>query len=237
MHETATHAIVVAGHAVIHDASRPLDDSSWALLPYQAGEPAFYIEHVRSGVEATAADPRALLIFSGGATRTDVGPRSEAQGYFDIASHYEWFGLPGVAHRAATEEFARDSYENLLFSICRFRQAVGRYCERVTFVSWRFKERRFALHRRAIRWPEERFCYLGPNNPRDLQQALAAEENTRRGYDKDPYSASAEFRSKRDARNPFGRTHDYLAVCPELRPLFEHQGPEWFRGPLPWTAS
>ncbi len=50
-------------------------DSSWLLLDYQRGEPPFYIEHVRAGVEAAAADADALLILSGGMTRREAGPR------------------------------------------------------------------------------------------------------------------------------------------------------------------
>jgi hypothetical protein len=61
----------------------------------------------------------------------------------------DWFGLfPGnrgskgswddhgqtYRDRVQTEEFARDSFENLLFSICRFRQVSQKYPERITIV-------------------------------------------------------------------------------------------------------
>ena len=60
--------------------------------------------------------------------------------------------------RVVSEEFARDSYENLLFSLCRFFEMTGRYPEKLTVVGFGFKEKRFTdLHRKAVRFPKERF--------------------------------------------------------------------------------
>jgi hypothetical protein len=45
---------------------------------------------------------------------------------------------------------ARDSLENLLFSLCRFNELSDSYPLDVTVVSFGFKKRRFEeLHRRA----------------------------------------------------------------------------------------
>jgi hypothetical protein len=228
-------AIVVAGHAVVLEPREPLRDESWVLLDFQRGEPPCYVGHVRCGVELAAADPGALLIFSGGQSRREAGPRSEAQGYYLIAEHLNWFGHREVAERTITEEFARDSFENLLLGICRFREYAGRYPELIAMVSWRFKARRFGLHRDAIRWPRERFRYVGANDPVEIGQALAAEAVNTAKYLIDPYSSGAEFRAKREARNPFRRRHGYLASCPELDALYRHEGPEPFEGRLPWS--
>jgi hypothetical protein len=46
-----------------------------------------------------------------------------------------------VRQRAVVEDFARDSLENLLFSIARFRQVTGRYPARFTVVGFDFKVR------------------------------------------------------------------------------------------------
>jgi len=63
-----------------------------------------------------------------------------------------------LLERVVSEEFARDSYENLLFSLCRFFEITGRYPEKVTVIGFGFKERRFTeLHRKAVRFPRERF--------------------------------------------------------------------------------
>jgi hypothetical protein len=226
--------VIVAGHAVLLHFKNLAADSSWALLDFQRGEPRYYIEHVRGGVEAAAGDGESLLVLSGGPTRVDAGPRSEAQSYYEIARHYAWWGHAGVAGRTILEDFARDSFENLLFGICRFNEYAACYPERVTLVSWKFKEQRFALHREAIGYPAERFRYVGPNNPRDLDQALQAERNAIAAYAADPYSSSARFREKRQDRNPYRRQSGYAISCPELAALMRHEGPELYRGPWPW---
>lgn len=175
--------VLVAGHAVYvgQDFLRPEDDRNWFLQPFQRGEPPYYIEHIRAGIDLTARDSLSLLIFSGGQTRLEAGPRSKAQSYWNLADHYRWWSLPGVSKRATTEEFARDSFENLLFGICRFRECTGRYPERVTVVSWTFKEERFSLHREALRFPESRFTFHGANQPADLPAGAEGRSQGDRG--------------------------------------------------------
>ena len=231
-----THAVIVAGHAIFKGGD-PGHDDAWVLLPFQRGESPCYVEHIRCGVEIAAQDPAALLIFSGGPTRAEAGPRSEAESYIQVAEHYQWWGQEDVARRTAAEEFALDSYENLLFSLCRFHELTRTWPARVTLVSWRFKEQRFGLHRAAVRWPESRFAYIGPNDPVDLIQAQAAEALTRAAYANDPYGASPELRAKKEARNPFRRQHDYAATSPALAALLAHAGPQEFAGSLPWHLS
>lgn len=204
--------IVVAGHAVYtaENFSRPEADESWFLEPFQKGEPPFYIEHIRRGVELAADRPAALLIFSGGQTRREAGPKSEAQGYWALADHFRWWGAGGVKPRATTEEFARDSFENLLFSLCRFRECAGRYPASVTVVSWEFKRRRFDLHRETIGFPADRFQFAGANNPPDLDAALRGEEGSALApFRADPWGAGRVLAAKREKRNPFRRRHGY----------------------------
>jgi hypothetical protein len=230
-------AIIVAGHSVLLRYKNLASDFSWALLEFQRGEPSFYIEHVHAAVELTHADSESLLIFSGGPTRADAGPRSEALSYYEVANHYGWFGRLHVARRVLIEDFARDSFENLLFGICRFREYTGRYPNLVTLVSWAFKEQRFHWHRESIGFPAERFRYAGPNNPRDLSQALRSEERAVEAYRKDPYSSGDRFRAKRAERNPLRRQHGYAVSCPELARLLAHEGPQLYGGPWPWVLT
>jgi hypothetical protein len=229
-----THAVIVAGHAILKRLDDIEADSSWLLLDFQKGEPKHYIRHVQRGIELAAADPEALLILSGGQSRKEAGPRSEASSYYSIADLREWWGAVEVSTRTITEEFARDSFENLLFGICRFREFTGCYPRKVSLVSWAFKEDRFHLHREAIGWPCDRFIFDGPNNPDDLEQAMRAEQKAIRNYSADPYSSSEMYQLKRSERNPFRRQHGYAASCPEAVPLFEHKGPELYPGPWPW---
>jgi hypothetical protein len=227
-------AVIVAGHAVLRSLADPEKDANWVLLDFQAGEAPCYVGHVRCGVELAAGDSSALLIFSGGQSRREAGPRSEAESYLWIAQHSNWFSAPEAGSRAVTEEYARDSFENLLFGICRFKEHTGRYPEQATLVGWVFKEARFELHRAAIRWPRDRFRYVGANDPPELAQALEAEQRTKAKYMADPYSSGPEFQGKRQERNPFGRQHPYFSSCPEVAALLRHRGPEAFDGPLPW---
>ena len=50
------------------------------------------MEHIKTGVGAAAADPTALLLFSGGQTRGQAGPRSEGGSYWAVAQQRQWFG-------------------------------------------------------------------------------------------------------------------------------------------------
>jgi hypothetical protein len=231
--------IIVACHAVYTacDFAQPEADSSWCLQPFQKGEPPAYIEHIRAGVELAARDEQALLLFSGGQTRSEAGPRSEAQSYWLLAEHFNWWGSESVRERAGTEEFARDSFENLLFGICRFRECSANYPEGVAVVSWGFKQERFDLHRRAIRFPEERFRFFGPNNPAELAEAVEGERrNGIEPFLRDPYGV-CELSAKKRTRNPFNRQDPYRISCPELAALLEYGGRVPYSGPLPWDGE
>lgn len=208
-------AVIVAGHAIVRDLEQVESDAGWYLLDFQRGEPRKYIGHIERAVRETPED--GLLIFSGGPTRREAGPRTEALSYWLVAEKYGWFGRPEVRERAVLEDFARDSFENLLFGICRFREVAGRMPERVTLVSWEFKRERFEeLHREAIGWPREQFRYVGANNPDAIEQALRAEERAREKYRQDPYSLGEEFQAKKQERNPFRRQNGYALSCPEM---------------------
>jgi hypothetical protein len=76
--------------------------------------------------------------------------------------------LPGqnsdslISARATTENYAMDSYQNLLFSIARFREFTGYFPSKITVVGYEFKQLRFTeLHREALRWPKKKFNYIG----------------------------------------------------------------------------
>ena len=60
------------------------------------------------------------------------------------------------------QEHARDSFENLLFSLCRFYELTGHYPGELTVVGYDFKHERFTdLHRAALRWPDQHFKFVG----------------------------------------------------------------------------
>jgi len=227
--------VLVAGHAIPYRFDRLDCDEGWRLKPFQAGEGPLYLEHVIRGVAIAAQEEDSLLIFAGGQTDAAAGPRSEGQGYWLAADRFDWFGHHEVRGTATTEEFSLDSFENLLFGVCRFREVAGRYPENIVVVGWKFKGLRFDVHRRALRFPEARFRYEGVNDPPTLEENLPFEKARRLLFERDPYGATREAAGKRAARNVFRRQHGYRESCPELAALLAHRGPELFTGPLPWT--
>ena len=187
--------VLVAGHAIYtaDNFECPEKDENWFLQDFQKGEPPFYIEHIRRGVDLANEDCTATLMFSGGQTRREAGPRSEALSYWMIAEHFNWWWRTNVKLRSTTEEFARDSFENLLFSICRFYECVREFPHKITVVSWEFKRDRFNLHRSAIDFPDDRFEFVGVNNPVDLEIATKGEMASGvLPFMKDPYGTSTQ---------------------------------------------
>ena len=255
------HLVVVAGHAVLTslDYHNLSDASQWALQSFQRTQLATFIAHIERGVAIAAADPTAVLLFSGGETRPAAGPRSEAQSYWMVAELSNWWQHNvdeqqtadgssssgevqwSVRSRTSTEEFARDSYENLLFSVCRFHELTQRYPERITLVGFSFKRDRFVqLHASAIRYPQSQFAYVGldPTAHHNQSELMEGEmTNSYRPFELDPYGCFPPLTTKRLQRNPFRRSHGYghSSSCPEMIDLLHHCGPDLYDGPtLPW---
>jgi len=96
--------------------------------------------------------------------------------------------------RAVTEEYALDSYENLLFSIARFHEVTGSWPEKVTVVGYGMKQRRWVhidvlrgqtlmnrfeqLHRHVIGFPADNFFYVGIDDEGDTTEHYAGEVST-----------------------------------------------------------
>ena len=138
-----------------------------------------------------------------------------------------------VRLRAYTEEHARDSYENLLFSLCRFHELTGAWPRNVTVVGYEFKRRRFEeLHRAAVAFPASRFAYVG--TPAATPRAEQGEATAAAAFREDPYGCGPALRAKRHLRDPFARGVPYVARCAAAAPLLRHCGPHPFRGALPW---
>jgi hypothetical protein len=176
-----------------------------------------YVAHIEAGVKRAAANENALLVFSGGATRLAAGPRSEAVGYWTLAEQSGWFGAPHVSDRAVTEEFARDSFENVINPICRFRQFVGEYPERVCVSGFGFKAERFAKHAHAVKQmgvPEFAFEYIAVNDPPAylLESSLLGEAAAIRNFSSCPFGNSGELREKRMTRDPYRRGNPYVSL-------------------------
>lgn len=238
----AKHLIMVAGHSITvsgHLDDAGTDEKDWYLLDYQKkqGLPQAILAHIKAGIAEARKDPESLLVFSGGETRATIGPQTEAQAYYHVADAMSLWPSSettgsSVRARTTTEEFATDSFQNLLFSIARFREVTGRYPQRITVVSFSFKQHRFeSLHAPALRWPGDRFAYIGVNPPPstgfDLKRATEGERrNAAAPFETDPYGCHSEvLRNKRETRNPFHRTPPYELSSFEMKELLNFCGP------------
>lgn len=230
--------VLVACHSVYTglDYTHSDDESSWFLLDYQKqvpGQTGSFVRHIELGVRTAANDPQALLLFSGGKTRKAAGPRAEGDGYWLVAEAAGWYGHPEVRERTFTEDRARDSYENLLFGLCRFYELTGRYPEAVTVVGYEFKRDRFVrLHRGALRFPDDRLEYAG--TPALNEAALQGEALTSSAFRSDPYGCGADLAAKRASRDPFAVGGYQADRCPGMAGLLGYCGPEQYQGALPW---
>jgi hypothetical protein len=151
-----------------------------------------------------------------------------------------WLG-DGMVDRTYLEEHARDSFENMLFSICRFKELTKQYPKRISVVGFDFKAQRFIdIHRHAINFPESNFSYVGVKTigKFDHQRAVNGELEVLRSFGNDIYGCSDPgLSTKREKRNPFKRTIPYELSCPELKGLFNWCGPDLYSDPLPWSVS
>lgn len=216
-----------------HGQPRP---PRWRFIGAYPGESRLLAEHIERGVlYARAAG--AVLVFSGGMTRAEAGPVSEATAYRDYATHQNWFG--GEPPVVLLEEYARDSLENVSLSLACYRQAVGAFPEQVTAVGWRFKAERFKLHAAVLEvWLKARgvelvpgwFTYLGINDPppRLRRQAEVGERLKLAALHTDLLLLGRPWAEQRAARNPFGRRAPYPLlgkVLPDLDSLGQNTQP------------
>lgn len=255
---TLKNLIIVACHGIWLGGSSHGDrESEWVLEDFQVEKDyqSSFIAHVEAGVAAAQKDPEALLLFSGGETRRRAGPRTEGGSYFELAVARGLIVTDDtVWNRTSTEVASLDSYQNLLFSLCRFREVVGDYPETVTVVSYAFKEKRFKeLHRRAVAWPEGSFKFIGLDpkwsSEQEREEVMNGEKsNAVELWKEDPYGcAESGLREKRRRRNWGRRAWGYEDTCPEMKALMRwcqsigvdgvQTGKAWFDQSLPWSES
>ncbi len=138
-----THLIMVAGHTSLRQFGSYSDSKQWFLFDYQRSQFPIFQDHIKMGVSLVARDEKSFLLYSGAQQHIEAGPITEALSYWMTAHNAKWFGhSPDVNLRVSTEEFALDSFENLLFSVCRFKQLTQNYPTDITVISLEFKRKR-----------------------------------------------------------------------------------------------
>lgn len=214
------HLVIVPGHAIqwcTEYGQRITDRNCWFLYDFQKGQLPLLLEHIKVAAQLAHDDPRSLLVFSGGQTRPGLGPRSEGQSYFAVADVLGLF-KGDLFDRTLTEDFARDSLENVIFSMARFREITGSLPTKVTIVGFPFKERRFTeLHRQAAKIPAESFTYVSVRLKGYGQDHIVDDAYV--DFQKDLYGCGSKLSGKRALRNPYKQHHGYKEFCPELKSI------------------
>lgn len=210
-HKGAKFLVMVPGHAIYvgREASHAKLDEYW--MGGFRGEAPFYTQHAIAGVAEIILGGRSILVFSGGQTREAAGPLSEAQSYWSLADQHAWLKKDGVKERAFTEEFARDSLENLAFSVGRFVQITGERPVDIIICGWTFKEARYRLHADALGIRQGNLHYIGVNNLMGdaLAGALKGEAKTLADFRASPLGTEGILAQKRAQRDPFLRGDAY----------------------------
>lgn len=249
---TLTELIVVCGHATFIGSHRDImSESQWLLQPYQRSNPATgklgehetFVSHILSATFSVAARPEALLVFSGG--RTSQASRTEAQGYEQV--HLGLDDAFAIGDRYAREDYATDSFQNLLFSILRFKQLVGRYPHDITVVTHAFKrDRILGRHAAALRWPADRIRLQGLDPPFTMDEWVETIESERKAesaFARNPFGAQPPLSDKRLARNfdPDVVEHFYQDLEPEALAVLRYVNRSDQDLPLPerfpWEAE
>ncbi|CAK9438436.1 uncharacterized protein LODBEIA_P26600 [Lodderomyces beijingensis] len=233
------HLVIVPCHG-IWKGGDPYQRESWHLAPFQiqGNDHLCFIEHLQLAFDETAKDPSACMVISGGETKQEAGPVAEATSYFQLLEKM----VPGpqkhrriiLENRVTTEVHARDSFENVIYSICRFYELFQTYPTRITIVGFEFKRHRFLnLHlATALGLDKEKIVYLG-NAP--SPSGLTSEETLVYFKDidanekahatdlfaRDWYGTRESLRAKKLKRNPFARRHHYASSCPDLARFLE----------------
>jgi hypothetical protein len=265
------HAIIVCAHAVWsgkRSFEEYLEPDAWVLderwfLDENTSITSIraYMETLKTGLELMMHKEHvrsSLLILSGGQTRASAGPISEAWSYYQVARHHNWIV---DRQRVILEEYARDSFENLLFSLCRFYEVTGHYPNHVTVISLDMKRKRFEeIYRMAIGFPKESFKFLGIPLVSSLSSSTSGSSSpvlstnlssysdrsnhktssldTLNSFLKDPYGCfTPNLIEKRHHRNPFRRTPAYDSTCPQMTSLIHYCGPSFYYPStrLPWS--
>lgn len=161
-----------------------------------------YEKQLRESIRIVQGKSYDLLIISGGYTKKAI-EKSEAQGMVDWALdlRLDIEEIPFIL-----EEYSRDSFENVLFSMCRYYKEYEQFPNRIGICSWKSKKRRFEIIAEALKLP---YHFLGIGEKEALARAEAQQVERIRT---DPFHRSPYLASKRQRRDPWRKGNPYTRI-------------------------
>lgn len=219
------------------------------------GEDHFYAGHVHAALELLRSSPSDVLVFSGGCTRSnDPAVRNGSVTNSEAAGMLE-FAKPGLSdteqRRIALEPWARDSFENVFYSLLACFHRFGAWPASVYAVTWPFKANRFYMIACGLGLGD-RFIFRG-NGDLENQEALEVVTRVNVQYEQamapggeilDPLHRGPDFVKKRLDRMPgeFTENTQYIVAVKEAYGASAAVdavescpvGPEWRNIEWPW---
>ncbi len=250
--------LILPGHGIFQDGG-------WH--GHYRGEEAALETQLGLALQLLSGPDWEALMLSGGYTRPNLLPplrNSEAGGMMEFIrqNHPDTPPKPILL-----ENFARDSFENLFFSLLNFYAAYRRWPQRIGVISWPFKALRYYAICVGLKIPPGRFVFFGQGDAADPAAALAGSLRTGRHLMSgslnelyDPlHRDQTNFARKRRKRMPLsyaGSEQNYLAALrecfrekaasPEVFGLIDQiltqvsklsPGPQWRELTWPWQES
>lgn len=182
--------LIVAGHAIYQNG---VWYGGWP------NEEQFYEQHVLDGFEVWKSEAYQALALSGGRTRRNLPngiTNSEGEGLLEFAKDAE---LHIGQSNVLVESYARNSFENVFFSMLCFFHKFKYWPSRVGIVSWKFKALRFYVIACGLKLGNRRFIFHGSGDP-DSQKTIEIVSVANAKYD-----ASIVDTTKQEIRDPLHR--------------------------------
>ncbi len=218
---------------------------------YRGQEPV-HKDHIKKAFDLLDRDH--MLVLSGGNTQPELNvDKNEAEEVYDFALNIGVEKAEIIEEKIIFEKFARDSFENLFFSLLAFKKETGDWPQKTTIVSFNFKKYRFNAISIGLKLPILSFLAC-----EDIwlpaEQAEAAQLSESNIIEKmiegkkiwDPLQRAISFREKREQRRHknFKSEKEYLERIEKeygfgdlLKQVEElNPGPEWKSIDWPWHS-
>ncbi|TID29471.1 hypothetical protein CANINC_001951 [Pichia inconspicua] len=216
--------------------SKVLDANNWLMASFQkeSEDQVSFVKHIEmSLLELHENIGDSVLVVTGGYTKPEI-EKSESAGYIEVAKSVEFLKNPyfRIGTNILIEEYARDSYENVLYSICTFYKKFNKFPKKITVVGYGFKKERFVdSHLATLGYKDEsgehvKYVSVGPFYP-DKPESMSESDYEEK---KQLFWSSLRKSEKTNALdlfklNPFGSKGSKLHEKKEVRdPWNKHVG-------------